>query len=146
MRLLAAAVGSAAATALGIILICQLPKRRTKRLRAHVWNDVHEHDHQAALKESVDASLIDLSVFGDACPLDVEVLVLPGAVFPEAFDSTVAALPALKAIIIPYAGLMAKHLDRLEAALGDRLDVEIAVHNLARRELESIAPLQLPCS
>ena len=42
----------------------------------------------------------------------------------------VASLPALRALILPYAGLLPKHLEPLRAAFGARLGTSVQLHNV----------------
>ena len=92
-----------------------------------MWQDLTAHLMEA-LAASTDTSI---TVGAESCPEDAVVVVMPGSGWADDI-SALAKLPLLRAVIIPYAGLMAKHTDRLRALLGERLGLEdgVALHNL----------------
>ena len=128
---LAATVAAAAAVA---AYTWRRRQHARRRLRAHYWWDVPP-GLLAVLETSVDASTVELTVGASGCPSDVEVCVFPNAAWEARVDvDGLASLASLVAIVVPYAGIMPKHLDRLRAILGDRLgsagEGGVALHNL----------------
>mmetsp|Transcript_58771 Transcript_58771/g.118042 ORF Transcript_58771/g.118042 Transcript_58771/m.118042 type:complete len:377 (+) Transcript_58771:140-1270(+) len=100
-----------------------------QRLRAHYWKDVPEGPLLTSLRKATDASTVDLSVGAASLPSDTEVCVLPSNILPESLGALVA-LPALQAVVLPYAGLLPKHLHPLQSAFGPRLGSSVQLHNL----------------
>ena len=45
-------------------------------------------------------------------------------------DAVIPTLPALRALIMPYAGILPPHIERLRAVLGARLGEDVKLHNL----------------
>jgi hypothetical protein len=68
-----------------------------------VWDDVPEGPLRRALDEAIDGTAVRLSVGGGATlpPPDTEVCVLPPAILPAALRDAPAALPALRALVLP---------------------------------------------
>jgi len=83
----------------------------------------------AALHEAVDPDAVHLSIWAASCPADTEVCVLDPNLLPDDLQG-LASLPALRALILPYAGLLPKHLDPLRAAFGERLGSSVQLHNV----------------
>lgn len=83
----------------------------------------------AALHEAVDPDAVHLSIGAASCPADTEVCVLDPNLLPDDLQG-LASLPALRALILPYAGLLPKHLDPLRAAFGERLGTSVQLHNV----------------
>mmetsp|Transcript_8840 Transcript_8840/g.26021 ORF Transcript_8840/g.26021 Transcript_8840/m.26021 type:complete len:391 (+) Transcript_8840:132-1304(+) len=128
---LAATVAAAAAVA---AYTWRRRQHARRRLRAHCWWDVPP-GLLAVLETSVDVSTVELTVGASGCPSDVEVCVFPNAAWEARVDvDGLASLASLVAIVVPYAGIMPKHLDRLRAILGGRLgstgEGGVALHNL----------------
>ena len=105
------------------------PASSRPRLRAHVWMDMASGPQLAALHEAVDPDAVHLSIGAASCPADTVVCVLDPNLLPDDLQG-LASLPALRALILPYAGLLPKHLDPLRAAFGERLGTSVQLHNV----------------
>ena len=104
------------------------PASSRSRLRAHVWMDMPSGPQLTALCEAVDSDAVQLTVGATSCPADTEVYVLDPNLLPDDLQG-LASLRALRALILPYAGLAPKHLDPLRAAFGERLGTTVQLHN-----------------
>ena len=105
------------------------PASSRPRLRAHVWMDNNVPSGPlTALCEAVDSDAVQLTVGATSCPADTEVYVLDPNLLPDDLQG-LASLRALRALILPYAGLAPKHLDPLRAAFGERLGTTVQLHN-----------------
>ena len=104
------------------------PASSRSRLRAHVWMDMPSGSQLTALCEAVDSDAVQLTVGATSCPADTEVYVLDPNLLPDDLQG-LASLRALRALILPYAGLAPKHLDPLRAAFGERLGTTVQLHN-----------------
>lgn len=135
-------VGAATATATAVALLLRrrLMLRQSSstaghaatRLRAHFARPV-EATQLELLRRSADVDLVDVS-HGDAVPTDVNVLIIdPRQLMNPSWRRAqdLAALPSLRALIMPYAGILPEHLVQLRALLGDeRLGSSVMLHNL----------------
>ena len=135
-------VGAATATATAVALLLRrrlmlrqsssTAGRATTRLRAHFARPV-EATQLELLQRSADVDLVDVS-HGDAVPTDVNVLIIdPRQLMNPSWRRAqdLAALPSLRALIMPYAGILPEHLVQLRALLGDeRLGSSVMLHNL----------------
>ena len=104
------------------------PASSRPRLRAHVRMDMPSGPPLTALCEAVDSDSVQLTVGATSCPADTEVYVLDPNLLPDDLQG-LASLRALRALILPYAGLVPKHLDPLRAAFGERLGTTVQLHN-----------------
>ena len=105
------------------------PATSRPQLRAHVWMDMPSGPQLTALCEAVDSDAVQLTVGATSCPADTEVCVLDPNLLPDDLQG-LASFRALRALILPYAGLLPKHLDPLRAAFGERLGTTVQLHNV----------------
>ena len=135
----AAAAATATATAVALLLRRRLlssqstgGRRAAARLRAHFCRPV-EATQLELLRQSAGVELVDVSA-GDAVPVDAEILIIdPRQLMNPSWrrDQDLAALPSLRALVMPYAGILPEHLVELRGLLGDgRLGSSVMLHNL----------------